>query len=318
MFTHDNKWQQEASGGKQMGTVRYNISQQYGVEKGVSLKLLCDKMPNEVYRKIMQSYVKSVVWRYKIIDDLDENNPQQVLRDIKILEVELYNKVATELIMEMIAGMFSGYYVVVFICQNEMAMGAAREKQNGKREKEIVATTFLQYDFSRKLTIIDYEKDSGKSTTEIFDRIMKEIRYKKKEIQMQDALKNLKRISVKKAVETETFSQKFIENIVEEKKNIEESKEESKEESVVDSLQKQEEIPQENQENNIARPDFGSIKNEDAVAEEKNKIDAYNEKALLKSRLKMDEFSFENLNRIRQDADFIQSRLSMSRINRSV
>ena len=72
-----------------MDRIRYNISQQYSVNKGVSLKMLCDKMPNEMYRRIMQSYVKSVVWKYKIIDDFKQGNFSDNGTDIKLLEVEL-------------------------------------------------------------------------------------------------------------------------------------------------------------------------------------------------------------------------------------
>ena len=155
--------------------------------------MLCDKMPNEMYRKIMQSYVKSVVWKYKIIDDFRQRNVAEIGTDIKLLEVELKEKLATELLMEMIAGMFSGQFIVVFSYNGEIALGASREKMFVKGEKEIVATEFVEYDFSRRLAVIDYDLDCGKDTTQIFDRIIHEIRTQKKEIQMREALQALKK-----------------------------------------------------------------------------------------------------------------------------
>lgn len=174
-----------------MDRIRYNISQQYSIDKGVSLKMLCDRMPNEMYRRIMQSYVKSVVWKYKIVDDFKQGNFTEV--DIKLLEVELKEKIATELLMDMIAGMFSGHFIVVFVYQNELALGASKEKTFGREEKEIVATEFVPYNFNDKLTVVDYDLDCGKSTEQIFERIFREIRTQKKEIQMREALRALKK-----------------------------------------------------------------------------------------------------------------------------
>lgn len=176
-----------------MNRIRYNISQQYSVDKGVSLKMLCNKMPNETYRRILQTCVKSVVWRYKIVDDFKESTSTDGGADIKILEVELNEKIASELLMELIAGMFSGYYVVVFLYNDEIALGASKEKEAGKKEKDIITTSFMPYDFSRKFMMIDYDKDCGKTTTFIFERIMKEIRTQRKEMQMQEALRALQK-----------------------------------------------------------------------------------------------------------------------------
>ena len=223
-----------------MDRIRYNISQQYSVNKGVSLKMLCDKMPNEMYRRIMQTYVKSVVWKYKIIDDFKQGNFSDNGTDIKLLEVELKEKIATELLMEMIAGMFSGHFIVVFLYNKEVALGAAREKMFTRGEKEIVATEFVPYDFSRRLTVIDYDSDCGKNTTQIFDRIIREIRTQKKEIQMHAALRALKK--------------------------------------------------------------------------EKKEVINPNKAAAIKAAV--DEFSAENLERIRKDTEYVQSRLVVEHINK--
>lgn len=223
-----------------MDRIRYNISQQYSVDKGVSLKMLCDKMPNEMYRRIMQSYVKSVVWRYKIIDDFRQSKFADNGADIKLLEVELKEKISTELVMEMIASMFSGQFIVVFLYNGEVALGAAREKMFAKGEKEVVATEFVPYDFSRRLSVIDYDLDCGKNTTQIFDRIIREIRTQKKEIQMREALRALKK--------------------------------------------------------------------------EKKEVKNVSKAAAMKAAV--NEFSAENLERIRKDAEYVQSRLAVEHINR--
>lgn len=175
-----------------MGVLKYNISQEYCIGREVSVDMLCEKIPDETYRKILSSYVSHISWEYRIeSNDMMQGSRQTLHRSLQIVEVDLNAKISSELLTEIMASIFGSLFVAVFVYKNEIALGTIKPKFSNVGEKEIVTSSFYSFDSEKRLELIDYEQDHGKQPYLIHERIYKEIRQKKKENEMQEALSSI-------------------------------------------------------------------------------------------------------------------------------
>ena len=175
-----------------MGVLKYNISQEYCIGREVSVDMLCEKIPDETYRKILSSYVSHITWEYRIENnDMMQGSRQTLHRSLQIIEVDLKAKISSELLTEIMASIFGNLFVAVFVYKNEIALGTIKPKFTNVGEKEITTSSFYAFDSDKRLELIDYEEDQGKQPYAIHERLYHMIRKKKKENEMQEALSSI-------------------------------------------------------------------------------------------------------------------------------
>jgi len=175
-----------------MGEGRYNIPKQYKVEKGMPIDALAPRIKNDKCREIFQTEVASVEWLYHITDGEYAPDLISLLRQkgISVFEVIMRHKVSTELLTEMFAGLLQKRCVLVYMCDDELAMGTYIP--SGKPGMgRMCSTDFYPFDVSRMIEILDFAQDCDKSVEEIHCRILNMLRQQKRMIMIEKAFESL-------------------------------------------------------------------------------------------------------------------------------
>lgn len=197
-----------------MSVLKYNISQEYRIGREVSVEMLCEKISDETCRKILSSYVSCITWEFRIENhDMMQGSRQTLHRSLQIIEVDLKASISSELLTEIMASIFGSLFVAVFVYKERIALGTIKPKFSNAGEKEIATSSFYEFDFEKRLELIDYDQDQGKPPYLIHERIYHMIRQKKKENEMQAALSTLLQgtglVEVEKDEEKESLSFDF-------------------------------------------------------------------------------------------------------------
>lgn len=160
-----------------MSEGRYNIPKQYKIDKGMPLEVLFQRIDNEKCREIFFTEVESMVWNYQITDEEGITDINALIRQkgISVFEVVLKNKISTELLTEILAGLIQKPMVLVYLCEEELAMGTYLPSSKGNSGK-MVSTDFFPYDSSRMIEILDFEQDCDKTAEQIHKRIYTTLR----------------------------------------------------------------------------------------------------------------------------------------------
>lgn len=107
-------------------------------------------------------------------------------KEFPVFEVITRQKISPELMTEVFADLIRKRFVIVYLCEQEIAMATFVPGEN-EEEGKICATDFYSYDMSHMIEILDFEQVANKSVEEIHNRIMSEIRQQKKEIMIEKA-----------------------------------------------------------------------------------------------------------------------------------
>lgn len=160
-----------------MSEGRYNIPRQYKVDKGMPLNTLFEKIDNLKCRKIFETELQSVEWCYQLADKEGIANVAELMKEkgLSIFEVSLKRKISPDLLTEVFAEIIRRPMVLVYLCGEELAMGAAAAEK-------ICAADFYPHDMEHMIDLIDYDTDYDKSTEQIHERIFDAIRKKKREL----------------------------------------------------------------------------------------------------------------------------------------
>lgn len=200
-----------------MSEGRYNIPKQYRVDKGMPLNILFQRIDNEKCREIFETDVEAVTWNYQLTDAEGIKDVNALIRQkgISVFEVGLKHKISTELLTEVLAGLFQKPMVLVYLCEGELAMGTFLPNGKGNSGRT-VSTDFFPYDESRMIEILDFEQDADKTTEQIHKRIYMTLRQQKKIIMIEKAFQNMKKEKMPRVDLTYEFSMENIARIREE------------------------------------------------------------------------------------------------------
>ena len=140
---------------------------------------------------------------------------------ISVFEVITRQKISPELMTEVFADLIRKRFVIVYLCEQEIAMATFVPGEN-EEEGKICATDFYSYDMSHMIEILDFEQDANKSVEEIHNRIMSVIRQQKKEIMIEKAFAGMHK-SVQQEPDLEyEFSEENLEKIREDANFVQE------------------------------------------------------------------------------------------------
>ena len=206
-----------------MSECRYNIPKQYRVDKGMPLEALYPRMKDRKCREIFETEIVSMEWCYHITDGESTPDMASLLRKkgISVFEVITRQKISPELMTEVFADLIRKRFVIVYLCEQEIAMATFVPGEN-EEEGKICATDFYSYDMSHMIEILDFEQDANKSVEEIHNRIMSEIRQQKKEIMIEKAFAGMHK-SVQQEPDLEyEFSEENLEKIREDANFVQE------------------------------------------------------------------------------------------------
>ncbi len=197
-----------------MSEGRYNIPKQYKVDKGMPLSILFQRIDNAKCREIFSTEVESVVWNYQITDEEGITDVNTLMRQkgISVFEVILRHKISTELLTEILAGLIQKPMVLVYLCEEELAMGTYLPSTKGNSGRT-VSTDFFPYDSSRMIEILDFEQDCDKTAEQIHKRIYMTLRQQKKVIMIEKAFQNLKHEKMTKVDLAYEFSMENLQRI---------------------------------------------------------------------------------------------------------
>lgn len=197
-----------------MSEGRYNVPKQYKVEKGMPLDILFQRIENEKCREIFITEVESMEWLYQITDEEGITDSNVLLRQkgISVFEVVLRHKISTELLTEILVGLIQKPMLLVYLCEEELAMGTYLPSQKGNCGRS-VSTDFFPYDSSRMIDILDFEQDCDKNAEQIHKRIYMTLRQQKKVIMIEKAFQNMKREKMPREDLTYEFSMENLERI---------------------------------------------------------------------------------------------------------
>ena len=191
-----------------MSECRYNIPKQYRVDKGMPLEALYPRMKDSKCREIFETEIVSMEWLLR-------------KKGISVFEVITRQKISPELMTEVFADLIRKRFVIVYLCEQEIAMATFVPGEN-EEEGKICATDFYSYDMSHMIEILDFEQDANKSVEEIHNRIMSEIRQQKKEIMIEKAFAGMHK-SVQQEPDLEyEFSEENLEKIREDANFVQE------------------------------------------------------------------------------------------------
>lgn len=197
-----------------MSEGRYNIPKQYRVEKGMPLEALYPRIENEKCRQIFETEIASMEWCYQITDSDTAADMAALIRKkgISVFEVIMKHKVSPELMTEVFAGLIQKRFVIIYLCEGELAMATFIPKENTGTGK-VCATDFYPFDSSRMIEILDFQKDCDKSVEEIHDRIMSMIRQQKRVIMIEKAFESLQKEPAKETDMSYDFSEENLDKI---------------------------------------------------------------------------------------------------------
>lgn len=197
-----------------MSEGRYNIPKQYKVDKGMPLNVLFQRIDNPKCREIFEIGIEGIVWNYQITDEEGITDVNVLLRQkgISVFEVVLKQKISTELLTEILAGLIQKPMILVYLCEGELAMGTFLPSDRGNSGKT-VSTDFFPYDTSRLIEVLDFEQDSGKTAEQIHKRIYATLRQQKKVIMIEKAFQSMKQEKVPKVDLAYEFSMENIARI---------------------------------------------------------------------------------------------------------
>ena len=206
-----------------MSECRYNIPKQYRVDKGMPLEALYPRMKDSKCREIFETEIVSMEWCYHITDGESASNLTDLLRrkGISVFEVITRHKVSPELMTEVFAGLIQKRFIIIYLCEQELAMAAFIPGSNTGAGK-VCATDFYPYDSSRMIEILDFAQDADKSVEEIYDRILSVIRQQKRVIMIEKAFANLHKNTEKEPDLEYEFSEENLEKIREDANYVQE------------------------------------------------------------------------------------------------
>lgn len=202
-----------------MSEGRYNIPKQYRVEKGMPLEALYSRIENEKCREIFQTEIISMEWCYHITDGDAAQERSALLRrkGISVFEVITKHKVSPELMTEVFAGLICKRFIIVYLCEQELAMAAFIPEEN-----KLCTTDFYAYDAARMIEIIDFAQDADKGIEEIHERILSVIRQQKREIMIEKAFAGLYKAPEKEPDLEFEFSEENLEKVREDANFVQE------------------------------------------------------------------------------------------------
>lgn len=197
-----------------MSEGRYNVPKQFKVEKGMPLDILFQRIDNAKCREIFITEIESMEWLYQITDEEGITDSNVLLRKkgISVFEVVLRHKISTELLTEILAGLIQKPMILVYLCEEELAMGTYLPSQKGNCGRT-VSTDFFPYDSSRMIDILDFEQDCDKNAEQIHKRIYMTLRQQKKVIMIEKAFQNMKREKMPREDFAYEFSMENLEKI---------------------------------------------------------------------------------------------------------
>lgn len=193
-----------------MSEGRYNIPKQYKVDKGMPLDALFRRIDNLKCRRIFESEIESMEWRYHLVDKDGITNRAELVREqgLSVFEVNLRRKISPDLLTEVFAGLLQRPVVMVYFCGGEMSMGTFLPMGEGMPDK-MCSTDFYPYDADRMIELLDFETDWDKSVDQIHRRILADLRQQKRVIMIEKAFERLN-----KERERESFAFEFsLENL---------------------------------------------------------------------------------------------------------
>lgn len=161
----------------------YNIPASFMVEKGLPIEFLNQKIKNDKCREIFDSVVKSITWKYQIVNDDVLSIPGALTgkRGISVFEVLLKTEADPELLTEIIAGFIPRRMVLIFISEDMMAISSYVPDEHGL-EPRLQNTCFYEYSVNAQIDIYNIREDLHKDYKVIQRRILGELKEKKKEM----------------------------------------------------------------------------------------------------------------------------------------
>ena len=206
-----------------MSEGRYNIPKQYRVEKGMPLEALYPRIANGKCREIFETEIVSMEWCYHITDGEYAPDMASLIRQegISVFEVITRHKVSPELMTEVFAGLIQRRFIILYLCENELAMSTFIPVKDTRAGK-VCSTDFYPYDTSRMIEILDFAQDSGKSVEQIHNRILSVIRQQKRVIMIEKAFANLQRNKPQEMDLSYEFSEENLEKIREDADYVQE------------------------------------------------------------------------------------------------
>lgn len=206
-----------------MSEGRYNIPKQYRVEKGMPLEALYPRIANGKCREIFETEIVSMEWCYHITDGEYAPDMASLIRQkgISVFEVITRHKVSPELMTEVFAGLIQRRFIILYLCENELAMSTFIPGEDTRAGK-VCSTDFYPYDNSRMIEILDFAQDSGKSVEQIHNRILSVIRQQKRVIMIEKAFANLQRNKPQEMDLSYEFSEENLEKIREDADYVQE------------------------------------------------------------------------------------------------
>lgn len=174
-----------------MSEGRYNIPKKYKIDRGMPVELINQKIENEKCRQVFNSEIEKMTWCYQITNEniLDAKGLMRA-KGISMFEVVMKNKISTELMTEVISTLIPKRFIIMYICDGELAIGTyipAEERVPAKMS----VTDFYPYDGDRMIEILDFEQDSNRSIEEIHARFLQTVRYQRKMIMIEKAFQSM-------------------------------------------------------------------------------------------------------------------------------
>lgn len=185
-----------------MSEGKYNIPKQYKVDMGMPIEAFLPNIANEKCREIFENEIECLTWSFQITDGEPTSNVYELMKKkgLSVFEVIMNTEISTELMTEVFAGLIPKRFVILYLCNGELAIGTYMPGENGKGGK-MCATDYYPYDSSRMIDIIDFKQDCGKSVEEIHARLMSTIRQQKRIIMIEKAFEKMKNLSGSKSEE---------------------------------------------------------------------------------------------------------------------
>lgn len=181
-----------------MSEGRYNIPKKYKIDRGMPVELINQRIDNEKCRQVFDSEIEKMTWCYQITDEnISDAKSLMRAKGISMFEVVMKNKISTELMTEVISTLIPKRFIIMYICDGELAIGTYIPAEGGVPAKMSV-TDFYPYDEDRMIEILDFEQDSNKSVAQIHARFLQTVRYQRKMIMIEKAFE-----SMSKKVKTE-------------------------------------------------------------------------------------------------------------------
>lgn len=193
-----------------MSEGRYNVPKQYKIDKGMPLEALFGKIEDVKCRRIFETVVESVVWKYHLVNKEGVSNAADLVKErgLSVFEVSLKEEVPPDLLTEIFAGLLQRPIVMVYLCDGELSMGTFIPMGRGITGR-MCSTDFYPYDAERMIEILDFELDFEKNVDQIHKRIFATLRQQRRIIMIEKAYEGLN-----KDTEGESLSFEFsLENL---------------------------------------------------------------------------------------------------------